>query len=216
MRRILLSVVSLTLLAAACGDDSAGSAAAWCDRAQEVEDLSDRLDSPTDYRAFRDAVDDIKGSAPSEIRDAVDTTADFLGKMVDALEDNDDNIILAFDELQQDVDLDEMDAAGDAIEEYNARECGIGTVDSDDTGESDPFGGDDPFSDDGPFNDDDSDDFEFGDSIVGSIADSLGVTDDQARCLVEELGIDSSGQPDLSGMFDVLSECDISVADLAG
>jgi hypothetical protein len=216
MRRILITLISLTLLAAACGDDGGGSAAAWCDRAQQVEDLSNSLDSPTDYRAFRDAVDDIKGSAPSEISDAVDTTADFLDMMADALEDNDDNIILAFDEVQQEVDLEEMTAAGDAIEEYNARECGIGTSDADDSDgfdDSDPFSGDDPFSD---SDDDDSDEFEFGDSIVGSIADSLGVTEDQARCLVEELDLGASGEPDLSGMFDVLGECDISVADLAG
>ena len=203
MRRILFSFLSLTLLATACGDDSAGSAADWCDGAQRVETISDSLDDPTDYRAFRDAVDEVKGSAPAEIRDAVNTTADFLDDMADALENNDDNIILAFDEIQQDADMAEIEAAGDAITEYNARECGIGEVDAtdDDTDSS---------------SDDDSEEPDFSGGIVAGLAEQLGVTEEQARCLVEKLGVGDTDNIDPNEVVGVFGECDINPLDLAG
>jgi hypothetical protein len=198
MRRFLLALVSLTLLATACGDDSVASAAAWCDAAQEVENVSDNLDTADDYRAFRDAVNDAKDSAPSEISDAVDSAAEFLDAMADALDDNDDNIILAVDDLQQNLDFADFDAAGDAITDYNATECGIGEVSD---------GNDDPSVDDL--------EADLSGSLVADLADQLGISEDDTRCLVEKLDITTGETPDVSSMFESLEECGIDPFSLA-
>lgn len=197
MYRILICLISVAVVATACGDDGEISAAEWCERAQEVEDISNTLDTPDDFRAFRDAIRDVRDSVPSEIRDDVRITANFLDTMADALDDNDDNIILAFDQVEQNEDLGDYQAAGEAISNYNATECGIGEVGDDDE----------------PSVDDDEADFSEG--VIAGLADQLGIPEDDARCLVEKLDLSDGETPDVASMFDVLEECDIDPLSLA-
>jgi hypothetical protein len=219
MRSLLAAVLSLTLFAAACGDDGAGSAADWCDLATEIDATGDvGTGTPDDWRNFRDLVNEASRSAPDEIADDVDTLSSWLDAMVEALDDNDDNVLLAFDQvaLSGDFSEDELDAASDAITAYNEAECGLPDNDS---GDSDAGNSDAGDSDAG---DSDSGIPEGGDAgipeggIVAGIADSLGIPEEDARCILENVDLSESGEPDPAQIFDALDICDIDPLSIAG
>ena len=202
MRTLLTLLLAFTLFAASCGDDG-GSAAAWCDLATEVDAL-DELggQDPDDWRRFQDLLQDAVDAAPGEISDDVQLTADFLDDIVDALDDNDDNLLLAIDQATTSDDYDQaaLDAAGDRIEAYNEAECGIGS--SDDDG-SDDGSTDADSSTDGDDSSDDGDDGGLPEGgIVAGIADSLGIPEEDARCILENVDIGPGGEPDPTQIFD--------------
>ena len=179
MRRVFVSLSALLLLATACGDDSA-SAADWCDFAQEVEDQLDTAadnQDPGGYRQAAQLIEDARDSAPPEIREAVDTSAEGFNAIVEALDANDDNLLAAFDDVSAELDLDELSAAGDQIEAFNEAECGIG---ADDDGDSDSDSGD---SDSGDSDSGDSDggfDPDANGTLSQQLAEELGISDEQA------------------------------------
>ena len=211
MRSLLAAVLSLTLFAAACGDDGVGSAAEWCDLATEIDATGDvGTGTPDDWRNFRDLVNEASRSAPDEIADDVDTLSSWLDAMVGALDDNDDNVLLAFDQvaLSGDFSEDELDAASDAITAYNEAECGLPDNDS---GNTDSGGTDS--------GDSDSIDIDAGipeGGIVAGIADSLGIPEEDARCILENVDLSEGGEPDPAQIFDALDICDIDPLSIAG
>ena len=215
-RPLLAAALSLTLFAAACGDDGAGSAADWCDIATEVDAAGDLgTGTPDDWRNFRDLVNEASRSAPDEIADDVDTLSRWLDAMVEALGDNDDNVLLAFDQvaLSGDFPDDELDAASDAITAYNEAECGLPDNDS---GTTESDGNESEGSDAG---DSDSIDTDAGipeGGIVAGIADSLGIPEEDARCILENVDLSEGGEPDPTQIFDALSTCDIDPLSIAG
>ena len=216
MRSLLAAVLSLTLFAAACGDDGAGSAADWCDLATEIDATGDvGTGTPDDWRNFRDLVNEASRSAPDEIADDVDTLSSWLDAMVGALDDNDDNVLLAFDQvaLSGDFSEDELDAASDAITAYNEAQCGLPDNDS---GDSDSGNSDSDGSDAG---DSDAGDSEAGipeGGIVAGIADSLGIPEEDARSNLENVDLSEGGEPDPAQIFDALDICDIDPLSIAG
>ncbi len=133
------------LVLAACGgggDGSADGAASdtWCATAQQIEDSSERYDAAFDdggqslgeaLGEFTSLLNDAKGSAPSEISEAVETAADGIAQFDELLGDVDYDVFELdesdFAELEEMGD--EMDAATDKIEAYNLKECGIGSAD---------------------------------------------------------------------------------------
>ena len=144
----LFLVPALVLAACGGGDDDAAGASGddWCTQALRIEASSERYDDAFDEGGttlgealdeFTSLLDDAKGSAPDEISDAVDTAADGIGRFNELLSDADYDVFAldesAFDEL--DAMGEEMDAATDQIDAYNARECGI-PADSDDSDEN--------------------------------------------------------------------------------
>ena len=216
MRPLLAAALSLTLFAAACGDDGAGSAADWCDLATEIDATGDvGTGTPDDWRNFRDLVNEASRSAPDEIADDVDTLSSWLDAMVGALDDNDDNVLLAFDQvaLSGDFSEDELDAASDAITAYNEAQCGLPDNDS---GDSDSGNSDSDGSDAGDSDAGDSDAGIPEGGIVAGIADSLGIPEEDARCILENVDLSEGGEPDPAQIFDALDICDIDPLSIAG
>ncbi len=220
MRRLIIVSVVITLFATACGDSGGGLAAGlgggdWCDVATDIEDSSDALDDPSaaGIRQFADQIDAVKDSAPSEIRSDVKLLAEFIGDLADAVDDNDGNILLAFDDMTSQLLDPRFEEAGDRISAYNERECGI-LDDSSPSGSPDD-GGDGTFGDVDP--DDDVDDFDdFDDSgipsegIIAGLADSMGITEEQARCLVTQVDFLATDVPsDFSAFFEAFEDCGI-------
>jgi hypothetical protein len=52
------------------------------------------------------------------------------------------------------------------------------------------------------------------DLVVDQLVDSLGVTEEQAQCLVDKMDLTSGTTPDISDMMDLFEECDINPLDL--
>ena len=206
MRRLVPLVVptALVLALAACGGDDAGGALSteeWCERAGNINSLSDDLDAvdPFDpegievaYRRFREAVDEVRAVAPDEISDDIETLYAGVADIDDALADADYSFL--------DVDLsfmsgreDAMDTASERVRSYNERECGFDP--------RDPAVGDDAF--------------DFG---AGSAREQLveefvasGFTEAEARCIADNIAVETLGADDQTAIFEVFDTCDISL-----
>jgi len=96
------------------------------------------------------------------------------------------------------------------ITKYNERECGI--VDTNSSSSDNGFDpGSDPGTDSG-FGDNTDPGFDSGlpvGGIVAGLADSLGIPEDQARCLVEKLDFTSGTEPDITSMMSSFADCGI-------
>jgi len=238
MRRLLILLCSVTLLAAACGDDDAagdddvaaddtaagdddaadGDAADGDADATADDDADDAADGDDDgddlptgdgvgsdfcstyndsteefvnpfllspdevedwYRTTLSEIDGVRGSAPGEIRDDVDTVFASFVDLVDALEDVDWNFA-AVDQTDPVFDNPEADAASSRIDAF----CDDGSDD-------------DELPDDLPGLDvedleDLQDQFENADpeEIGLQFYELLGHDEETARCLLDELGAD--------------------------
>jgi len=211
MRRILTISIAVALLATACGDSGGSlSSANWCDTARVIEVSSNAFDSPTpdNIRLFSQQVSDARGSAPAEIKDDVKLLSEFLQIMVKAVDDNDGNIILAFDSMTTELNDPKYSDAGDRITAYNERECGIV-----DTNASDTSSADGTSTDTGNGT---TDTLVPPGGIVAGLADSFGITEDQARCLVSNFDFTSSQDPSVSDMISVFADCGIDPSILGG
>ncbi len=137
-RASLVIVSALVLAACGGGDDSSDgvSGDSWCELAQRIEDSSERYDQAFEqggvalgeaFDEFATLLNDGKAVAPSEISEAVDTSAKGIERFGELLEEADYDLFemdeAAFVELESMGD--EMDAATEQIEAYNQRECGI-------------------------------------------------------------------------------------------
>ena len=209
--KVLGLLLGLLLVASACGDSSGSSIGSpggggglggrgddFCDLSRELDEADPFGDELNFNEDFFDEVDDILGrlisTAPSEIRGDMEVTRDGIRDFVEILEEYDFNI---FDpELgaaMEDLDSDELDAAGDRITEFLESECGITDDDSD--------SGDGAFGDPG---DDASFEELFGDleglddesSLTQAMMVLLGVDEETAKCLSEELGEFDTDDPD--------------------
>jgi hypothetical protein len=221
-----LAAPLLAAALAACGGGDGGSTAEWCDVAEEVESSSNALDAldPTDpesvrttFSTFRDLVSDAVDKAPGEIKDDVETTKKALDKMYAELEGADFNILdvdlSVFEELGT-----EVEAAGDRIQAFNEKECGI-TPDTSD-GATDTTA-----ASDGTDTTAEGDDGSSGsDDTSGTVRDqmaqqfeAMGLTAEQARCLADAIDpADFAGSdPDMSLLFELFDQCGVSAEDLA-
>lgn len=230
-RARLLSVPLVALVAlAACGDDESGSGSTeeWCSLTDEADVISGVFDNfedtATDPAAIEtamteveDFLGEVRAAAPSEIADDVDTLADGTQMLVDALAEANYNLLdadLSF--LGDDALGDEMDAAGDRIDEYSLEECGRVFGEAD-TGSD----ADDPESGDSDTSESDDSDFAPEDgSIREQLAEqfeSLGMTSEEATCVAE--GVDPALADDPNSLLAIMGECGISlerIAELGG
>jgi hypothetical protein len=122
-RRVLglVAVPALLVGLAACGDDDDDSASGgdFCDQAESLNETFEQIDDPTSAE-FGEALDRIRAMDPPE------EIADDWNQLVQALEgfenidlENPDPEALAA------LDSEEMQAAGDRVDDYLADECGI-------------------------------------------------------------------------------------------
>jgi len=219
MRRILVLSITIALFATACGDSGGSlSAAEWCDSAQSIDQASNALDTPTaaNLQEFANQIDQVTKSAPAEIRDDVKLMSDFVHTLITAIDDNNGDVLSAFESLSATIDDPKYGDAGDRITAYNARECGITDTNSADNSSSpttapsttapsttaaDNSGGS-------------TDSVIPTDAVITSISEALGVTEDEARCLVSKLGLTANQTPDFTKVMAAAGECGIDVANL--
>jgi hypothetical protein len=213
MRKLLIvaSVVALGPAVAACGGGDGGSAEAWCDLAREVEDApdpfgGDETPSPETMKAaFTDLLDVFERAekaAPDEIKDDVTTSLNAFREFNDALAAADYNFLdIDLSSIQQ--VMNDAEAAGDRIEAYNARECGIEPSTSDSV----------------------ADDSSDGTLPQGSVRDlimqqfiELGLTEEQATCVADNVDETAFGgdEIDPSQMMDLFSQCGVDPTQLGG
>ena len=182
----------------------------WCTVAVDIQERLDAGDDvdytdPVEVEAFLEdlvpALEDAADVAPDEIADQVRVTAEVTAEFRDALAETD------FDMLTADLSVvdergDERDAAGAAIEEFNAEFCGI-PLDDESAEESEEEAGEET-----------SDDFSFGegslrDQFIGQLV-ATGFTLPEAACIFDELDfsdVDSLDDPAVLGP--VFEACEI-------
>jgi hypothetical protein len=122
-RRVLglAAVPALLVGLAACGDDDDDSASGgdFCDQAESLNETFEEIDDPTSEQ-FAEALDRIRSMDPPE------AIADDWNQLVEALEgfedidlENPDPSVLAA------LEDEDVQAAGDRVDEYMSEECGI-------------------------------------------------------------------------------------------
>ncbi len=216
MRRILIVSIVLTLLATACGDSGGAlSSANWCDTARSIDTASNAFDAPTgeNIREFAKQVKAARGSAPAEIRDDVQVLSDFLEQLTKALDDNNDNIVLAFDAMGDTLNDPKFSEAGDRITAYNERECGIVDTNASDSNSSGDSSSGGSSTDTGGGS---TDTLVPEGGIIAGLADSMGITEEQARCLVSNFDFTSGETPPISDLMSGFTDCGIDPLSLGG
>jgi len=214
MRRILVLSITIAVLATACGGSGGTlSSAAWCDNAKKVDEASNAFDTPTadNIREFAKQIRDSRSSAPAEIKDDVNLLSEFLQIMVKAVDENDGNILLAFDSMTAELNDPKYEQAGNRITAYNERECGIVDTSSSDTGSGTADGTGDtiPSGNDTAPIDGSTDTIVPPDGIVAGLAQEMGITEDQARCLVSKLDFTTGETPPISELMSSFTDCGI-------
>lgn len=199
-------ILTLTLVAAACGDSdsssSGGSVENFCDLAIELE-ANDPFGDDVGFDSFNadffDRIDDVFGrissAAPSAIKADTETMRSGFRDFADLLDEYDYNL---FDpELGtaiEGLDTVELDAASERVNTYVEDECGI---------DLDGGGGDDSSSgltDDSAVQDLADDFSQLGDdpAAVAGFIEAFGIDEELAACLSEELGNIDLENPDAS------------------
>jgi hypothetical protein len=126
-RTLGLAVVPALLVAlAACGDDDdsdgasgGGASGDFCDQAESLNETFDEVEDPTSEQ-FADALDRIRSMDPPE------EIADDWNQLVSALEGIEDIDLENPDpEALAALETEEVEAAGDRVDEYLSEECGI-------------------------------------------------------------------------------------------
>lgn len=176
----------------------------WCTIAIEVDQLSDQSDlvDYTDPAAVEEYLDDLvpaleaaAAEAPSEIAEAVTTSADIAGRLRDALADADFDMLVADLSLIDELD-DERDAAQETIRAFNAEQCGL-EFDED---EADEPGDDFSFSD-----------GSLRDQFIGQLVAS-GFTLPEAACIFDEMDFsEASSFDDPDALLPIFEFCGIDL-----
>jgi hypothetical protein len=207
------------------GSFSGSSGSDWCSLAQEVEEESflagdanpfagDASSIEDAFKTTLDFADEAEDRAPDEIADDVSTLFDGLRQLDDALSEVDYNFLALDASALSSLEDPAFQEASDNIQRYNFEVCGVGDGATDDSP-----------SDDGSLDDDSSDDSglgdlpadgSIGDAIAQSLQQSLGLSESEAQCLVDNLDIESfdAANPDVSQLFGIFSECGIDLASL--
>ena len=131
-RTVVLGIV-LLLTAAACGDDAADPER-LCEINIEIEQQDDFFELPSDEARVavgeaRNLIDEIVQVAPDDIRSSVETLAGSFTPILDLFEEADfDSAQLDDAEIEALFDAaftDEMEAAGDMLDEWVDANCSI-------------------------------------------------------------------------------------------
>ena len=189
----------------------------WCRLATDVQGQLDGIEndpfgffSPEGIAQLVGALDRAVQVAPAEIRSDVAASRDAIAGLGAVLEQYDFDLLnIPPAELEAAFDQEALEGAGDRITAYNEQVCGIspGEVEA---APAAPSLGDSEAA---------------VESFVTGLTATLPITEEQARCLAEELDfeqlvvdgeLDPSDPELLDQIFAVLSVCDISITDLAG
>lgn len=190
----------------------------WCRFATEIGSTEDELDAEefdfTDpdalretYGRFRDQIEGARDAVPDEIEDDFALVAESFVAFDDALAAVDYNFLALDQTVLAEFDTAELAEASNNIDLYNEQVCGI-PADSlqeipTDDGSTDGGATDEPLPTGTVL-----------DSIVAALV-SIGLTEEQATCLVDALGPDAlAGDPASPAYLDAFTECDIDPATL--
>ncbi len=223
--RWIALLLALALVAAACGDDDDGSAfgaggdsddsiEAFCDLAQQLEDLDASVNGgevnifePDEIRpAFNELVSLTERAAeiaPDEVSDDFAARVESLGEIRDALDDVDFDFTAVDESLL--ADSDEEAAAQDRVESFIERECGISDSEAELSEEQIQ---------------EQAEDAGVADGLVAEAFVEAGLEPGQANCLADsisfeqliELGESADNPP--AEFFDALDACGVSLEQL--
>ena len=191
----------------------------WCQLAADVQQQLDAVEADPFAFFSEDGITTVTGAldqavqvAPPEIRSDVATSRDAFAEIAAVLEEYDYDLLAIPPAELEAIDPAASEAAADRIEAYNEQVCGIeagGGTSTEDPGDAPSLGDSDAAVD----------------AFVTGLTNSLPISEEQARCLAEELDFatlaaDGSFDPNdpelLDQVFAVLGVCDISISDLAG
>ncbi len=244
MKRILAMLFSIAMLASACsgGDglaietadgDSATSADSsdedataeerssssnsssggdWCGRAIALDERMENLESTDELESIsqvRDSMQSMLSDAPNEIKGDFAIMLEGMDLMVDIFEDAGGEIFDADLSALAELSDAKYEDASNNIENYLEETCGLDFSESD-------VDVDDIISDDGNSGYGNSDDENI--TIPNGILDAfkdLGMSDEDADCIVESMIANGVDAEDASAFFDSLETCGLSMADLA-
>ena len=189
----------------------------WCGLADDVQTRLDSVDADPFAFFSEEGLSQLTGAldravqvAPPEIRSDVAISRDAFTALGQVLAEYDyDLLSVPPAELEGVVDEEAVNAAGDRITAYNEQVCGIESDVATTPDEAPPLGDADAAVE----------------AFVNGLTSSLPISEEQARCLAEELDFaslaaDGTFDPNdpelLDQVFGVLGVCDISITDLAG
>jgi hypothetical protein len=194
----------------------------WCTLAVAITATSDELDAEDfdifnpdtlreTYGRFRDQIEGARGAVPGEIAADFDVLVTSFVAFDDALAAVDYDFFAIDAALLDQLDTADLATASNNIELYNEQVCGIPAeledVPTDDAG----AGGD--------AGDGGSTELPTGtvlDSVVAALV-AIGLTEEQATCIVSELGPDAlAGDPTSPAYLDAFEICGIDPATLGG
>ena len=181
----------------------------WCQVARDIKERNDAITEQQTldaeqleqaYGDFVDALDEVRDSAPEEIREDVRVAADASQEFFDALADVDFNILDLDPQGMEEITSD-LEAAGERIDEYNERVCGIPN-DEDDTATDDTT-----FDAEGTIRE----------QIVEQLV-STGLSEEEAQCVVDNLDFSDPdiAEGDVGAMLDIFEECGVDLSDIGG
>jgi hypothetical protein len=214
-RGLTATLLATVLLVAACGDadeaetgaDTTVTTAAeadtgftgddsdrFCELARELDDQDPFEQGEFDLaEAFRDAVDSIDeiiGVAPAEIRGDFETLQEGLQEVALAIEEADGDLFAVDPERLESLEDARYEQAADRIDTYLRDVCGIEIEDD----ELEPPA------------------IDLQDAEAG-LAGLLGITEEEARCLIEESGLEELDpeNPDIGALFGAFDACGVEL-----
>ncbi len=225
MKRILAVLFAIAMLASACsgGDGLAsktadGDSGDWCGRAIAIDERMENLeftDELESIRQARDVLQSMLSDAPNEIKGDVAITLEGMDLMVDIIEDAGGDIFDADLSVLEELADAKYEDASNNIDKYLEETCGLDLSEFDvEVNTSDV---DDIISDDGNSGYGNSDDENI--TIPSVILDTfkdLGMSEEDADCIVESMIANGVDVEDASAFFEFLETCGLSVADIVG
>jgi hypothetical protein len=197
----------------------------WCSFATDVEAASDDLDdadftNPDTlrdlYREFGDQLERAEDVVPPEIEADFALIAENFRVFLDALEAVDYDFLQVDQAVLAELDSEALATASENIERYNEEVCGI-PADTDDLSDDGASGGDEGSADGATSGDEGVDEVPSGtvqDAVVAALM-QIGLTEEQAVCLIDALGPDAlGGDPTSPAFLDAFESCGIDPATL--
>lgn len=200
------------------GEGGSDPDSAWCVAARDIQDLSDAGDAldftdpeavQEQFTSFRDALEDAIDEAPDEIQEDVEASKAAFDEIIEALEAADWNFLdidtALFEELGT-----RAEEAGDRIEAYNERVCGIEASDDDE----------EPTSSSVPGTATEGASGTLREQLVAQFV-ATGFTEEEANCLADNFDFSDSAltEGDTTAILELFETCGIDldrIAELGG
>jgi hypothetical protein len=229
-KRWVVLTGSLALVVSACGGGGGGSSSGpnsdFCALATTVDEESGRLlegaDAGALERRLKDLIDTAKDAvsdAPSEIKDDLEVSVEGFERFRDVLADADYDLEAVDDAAMSDlVADDELTAVNERVEQYLEEQCGLeedsdsAPASEDTTASQDTQAPDDTTADSGSDTGAAATATDAQVALLRSVLTKL--SEDDARCLLENSGTAGQSVPDLTALASALSGCGLDPSDL--